>query len=802
MLLTALSASAALSAGEVCVDAKASDMEGRLRFGWCQYRQGKFAEARATFVGMLAFAPADVDARIGLAYATLQAGNAEAALGLFEAALAARPADADAQKGLKLALERTAYLNGETRRRPDASPDTPLVVNARALVDTIEIRGADGTWKPVFLKGVNLGAALPGKYPTEFPTEDATWRSWLKTIADLGANCVRTYTLLPPSFYSALAAHNAAAPKKLWLVQGVWTELPDRHDFSDPVWVASFGAEIARVIDAVHGDLVLPPRPGHAAGIYTTDVSEHLLATIVGREWEPFAVVDYDAMKPGPCEWKGAWFETSGGRAMECFVTRMLDFAAAYEARRYRALHPLTFANWPTLDPLTHPTEANRAEEDAWRKKLGIPYPEVLKEQPWDNDAIALDATLVRPTSAMTAGFFAAYHVYPNYPDFINNEPSYAPNRYESYLKQLKARHGRQPVVIAEFGMSTSRGLAHVQPEGWHHGGMDEREAMRINASMLRSIHGTGYAGGIVFAYQDEWFKGTWSVAPFQIPADRRRLWFNAESPEPSYGLIANRPKAPVRVDGDPSDWPQGKGIGILHDEGYLYLLLRGPDAASRSWRIGIDTYDPKRGERTLPDLPGVTTPTGVEFVVTLEPGGPGRMLVSAPYDREARRDAGPFASPEKPSGTWAPMMFEANRERFGRDGTRFPAIRVERGALRLGSLDPASPAFDTRTDVAVGQTSGAVELRLPWGLLNVTDPSSYRVLHQTTKHDGVFDTTATDGIRVYAYARDPEDGKVVRRLERKAPYAWPSWEQPRYVTEPKAGLEALREAMETVDAR
>jgi hypothetical protein len=175
-------------------------------------------------------------------------------------------------------------------------------------------------------------------------------------------------------------------------------------------------------------------------------------------------------------------------------------------------------------------------------------------------------------------------------------------------------------------------------------------------------------------------------------------------------------------------------------------------------------------------------------------------MLVSAPYDRETRRDSGPFASPEQPGGSWVPMMFEANRERFGRDGTRFPAIRVDRGTLRFGSLDPASPKFDTRADVAVGETSGAIEIRIPWGLLNVTDPSSRRVLHQPAKHDAPFDTTATDGFRVYAYATETPGGRPAETLRHA--YAWQPWEQPRYVRELKHGVGALREAMESVDAR
>src|SRR5262245_56886697 len=104
---------------------------------------------------------------------------------------------------------------------------------------------------------------------------------------------------------------------------------------------------------------------------------------------------------------------------MEAWVARICDFAAGYEARRHGTIRPTAFANWPTLDPLTHPTEANSAEEDAWRRKYGIPFPEHLAGDPWENDAASLDATKVVPTRRMTAGSFASYHVYPNYPDFM-----------------------------------------------------------------------------------------------------------------------------------------------------------------------------------------------------------------------------------------------------------------------------------------------------------------------------------------------------------------------------------------------
>src|SRR5512140_1954192 len=145
----------------------------------------------------------------------------------------------------------------------------------------------------------------------------------------------------------------------------------------------------------------------------------------------------------------------------------------------------------------------------------------------------------------------------------MNTDPAYdggrdfaGSSRYAGYLAALKAYHGDQPVIVAEFGMSTSRGVAHVHPQGWNHGGVSEQQQGELTARMLRDIYDNKYAGGIVFEFLDEWFKSTWSVAPFESPSDRRRMWFNAESPEESYGILATRPAgARIVLDGKSSDW-------------------------------------------------------------------------------------------------------------------------------------------------------------------------------------------------------------------------------------------------------
>jgi hypothetical protein len=165
---------------------------------------------------------------------------------------------------------------------------------------------------------------------------------------------------------------------------------------------------------------------------------------------------------------------------------------------------------------------------------------------------------------------------------------------------------------------------------------------------------------------------------------------------------------------------------------------------------------------------------TGVEFLVDLVGAGESRITVSEPYEPYAHLDGGDVASPLEPGGTFVPLLFESNRERFARDGRRFPAEVVERGVLKEG------------TDYAIGD--GAIELRIPWGLLNVSDPSSHRVLHQVGPRGEELGTVVTDGFRLYGFTPEGPFGSMT--------FTWPGWEEPRYRLEPKKGLPGLRTAM------
>src|SRR6056297_2060024 len=66
---------------------------------------------------------------------------------------------------------------------------------------------------PFFMKGINLGVAVPGTFPGELAATKEDYTRWFKQIKEAGFNCIRLYTLHYPRFFEALQTHNSANPQ-------------------------------------------------------------------------------------------------------------------------------------------------------------------------------------------------------------------------------------------------------------------------------------------------------------------------------------------------------------------------------------------------------------------------------------------------------------------------------------------------------------------------------------------------------------------------------------------------------------
>jgi len=818
--------------------------------GWGLYRDGTIAEARDAFASAQLRCPLHVGARAGLGYVALRENALGEAQGWFLGILAHdstvvdalfglgmakyREGDEDAARSLFLRVTARDPDHGEARAfldqlgRPPSRPRLVLpdriVFPSRVTGDRFEVLTERG-WEPFYIKGLNLGAALPGKHPSEFP-DSLTYAQWIAQMGAMGANAIRVYTIHPPHFYQALASYNRMhGTRPLWLIHGVWTELPPDHDFSDPEWNREFDAEARRVVDLIHGRADVARQPGHAAGFYTADISRWTLAYIIGREWEPYAVQEYDSLNAGVTAVTGRFLTVAGGTATEVWLARFCDRMIGYETDTYRSQRPIAYTSWPTLDPLDHPTETTIAEELAIRTAFGDKVRTIPKE--YDNDLVSLDPSLMQATEAFRPGVFASYHAYPYYPDFMMLGPGYA-----EYLRRLKEHHQGMPVVIAEYGVPASLGIAHLEPHGWHHGGHTEAAMATIDADLTKLIAASGMAGGILFAWIDEWFKKNWIVIDIELPLERVRMWYSRMNAEQHYGILAMEPEP--RLDGEtiaerlgawraiPSVYPDR--LRALADEAYLWLLVEpGAGESFDSVLVGLDISDPEAGAFRWPNRRGQRLPVGIEFVVAATPGeirvladpgaDPYRVLfrppVRLPFLARAflPGPAGMFQGPfdqeyniplwpdRRTDGHFDSLRVVTNRRRFGRDSVEYAATGYDRGVLPQGALPDGLWERDS--------ASGAIEIRVPWSLINVADPSARRVLARTKTDGDAFETAVVDAIRIVVSARDtagrwhqwPAEGDA-------ASFSWPTWDEPRWRARVRPVFDTMRQVFTDLDAR
>lgn len=669
---------------------------------------------------------------------------------------------------------------------PDAYAGAPVKRGGLTLPAAVQGRhlalARDGGFAKRFWPGVNLGVTVPGRHPGELAPTRRDYDRWLEGMHALGARVVRVYTIQRPAFYEALAAHNArhaAAP--LYFIQGVWVpeqELLATRDAYAPAVTEGFDAELADAVAVVHGDADLRDLPGKASGRYRSDVARWLLAWSPGVEWDPYATRATDRANAGMPPYRGRYIAaTDGATPMESWLAARLDHLAGLEAARGWS-RPLTFTNWLTTDPLEHPSE---------------PLPH--------EDMVGVDAAHLRATAAWPGGFFASYHAYPYYPDFMRLQPSYrgAKDPYAAYLRDLREHHGSQAVMITEFGVPTGMGSAHLGPLGRDQGDHPEAEAGRIDADLLAAIRREGMAGGLLFSYVDEWFKRTWNTMHLERPEERRALWQNALPNEEHFGILAAESRAPVTVDGDDGEWSrtssrqlhEGSGavreVRVTHDESWLYLLVRRDgDAAVQ---LGFDVRP--GGNRGLPGRPGVDPAADVAITLerrtaTLEQSAstdPIGMLygVARKYVRMSAADLAPG------SGAWVRPRLMLNRP-YVVPGTREhrAAELLDVGRLRWGSADPRDAEFDSR--VAAAGDDETVELRIPWALLTFADPSAHLVYE--ARPDGSVGTRRVGGLRITASAAgEPAAGTAV--------YDWDDWNHVEWRERRKAGWPLVQRAFE-----
>ena len=615
---------------------------------------------------------------------------------------------------------------------------------------------------PVFIKGINLGISVPGTQPGQLAASRDDYRRWFHLIREAGYNTMRLYTLHFPRFYEELRQFNLEHPQSpLLVMHGVWLE--ENETAADLFQQsAAFDQEIREVVAAVHGDIVIGSRLGKAHGSFTSDISPWVIGFLPGREIFPSEVALTNQSHPGETDYSGAFFQLPEGDPVEVWVTHRLDSLMIYEHEQYQTVRPTGFSSWPTLDPLTHPTEQNIVDSSEDKEQIDL-------------------ANMVSTDSS--AGFFIGYHAYPYYPDFIVEDPYYkaesdqdGPNNYLGYLKDLKAHYEGITLLIAEFGVPSSWGAGHLSPSGMHHGGLSEEEQGKYTVRMFDNLTESGFAGGIQFSLIDEWFKQTWITNPYSNP-DYRHFWHNISSPEQNFGILAYAPPPEPYVETGSFPGSSISGVKVVSDYTFFRISvhMKTDQFLNDTLWVALDTYESNLGESILPD--GRSIGVGLdtlraEFALGIPVGREQADLFVIPsydvYGIKSLVRVDTVVSTRSDAGEWNPVRWLTS---YSYDRTQY-----------IGELKVSTSEDPYQFLNAVTVFKDSLEIRIPWTLINFTAPTVGRAMHYVSHQDGgdvVIERqdTLSNGIALTLSLKD--------ELYQAIRYTWDPWDYEKISTHP-----------------
>ncbi len=607
--------------------------------------------------------------------------------------------------------------------------DAALSVPFRA--EGKQLQRWDGqAYVPLTLRGVDVSASLPGHYATSYAAEKEDYLRWFQAIGEMGANAVRVTSIMDDDFYDALYDYNSSHDTPLYLLQSIGVTDQAGNGTEDAYSEDFLGALLAdgkTVVDVIHGRRNRSADGLQGDGIYRRDISPWVVGFQVGTEWYPDTIVytDHSPIRSGA--YQGNYFQTTADATpFEAAMAQVMDTLTAYETHKYNTQRPVGFLCDPSCDFLE--------------------YAEVYARQL--QKYAQVDPELVTPLPAMKAGCFAAYRLFDfcdsftsvlseaqkeNLTSLLEDLPTEAP--YGGYLTLL-SRYHTMPVLATGYGFSSSRGaVVQDRPP------LNEQEQGEHLAKVSQALEDSGWAGGFISTWQDHWERRSWNTAFATIPT-KNDMWHDLLSDGQGYGLMAFTPGAEPScvLNGTPDEWApedrllerDGLRLSARYDAEALYLLLEGVREDTPVY-LPLD-ISPEMGSSTS-DEPKLHFPRDVDFLLCLNGRDDSRLLVQERCDPMRERflyeveGKDPFLSfPKKESGTFVPLRMAVRNPLLVDVLT--PETRAlqrlgtwEAGKLTHGNGDSAAAEYNSLADFCFG--GDCVEIRLPWLLLNIGDPSN-----------------------------------------------------------------------------
>ncbi|WMI82630.1 hypothetical protein [Anaerotignum sp. MB30-C6] len=622
-----------------------------------------------------------------------------------------------------------------------------------AKADSEKLWVDEGDGFEVFdIKGVNLGLGKPGKFATDYSITEEEYIRWFTQIQEVGANVIRTYTIAHDTFYKAFYDYNKDNPNPLYLIHGVWVDdymLNSHRDAFDKKFEGDLLKDCKDVIDIIHGRHKRAALETVGKQNYKYDISPWVYGYIVGVEWEGDIVAFTNETAEQREQYKGKYLYTENAANFEIFLASIGDRMIEYETEKYGTQRTLAFSNWPATDPFLYPED------------LAIQYRKFAR----------VDVENIKSTRDFIGGQYASYHIYPYYPEYDNFLDQTTENTYLSYLARLNQHH-TQPVVISEFGVPSSRGMASYEQNrnlGRNQGNLNEQQQGEAIVSLYNDIKNAGLAGGIVFIWQDEWFKRTWNTIPY-VDLNQIIYWSDYQTNEQSFGLLSFDPgkeESICYVDGDKGDWgtedivtsQEGHQLSVKYDERFIYFLVEkvGFDYEKNKIYLPMD-LTPKSGSTHI-GRHNIKTNKPTDFLIEINGKNESRVWVQdryhttrAIYGNQLIHKYNPYQNPpakdstnfEKINLTLHELNYykddyqiEIDDYDFANEGEYYTLLQsYETGKLLHGNANPKAVDFNSLADFCFG--NGFVEIKTPWQLLNFSNPSQMKIHDDYYEHFGV----------------------------------------------------------------
>lgn len=629
------------------------------------------------------------------------------------------------------------------------------------------------------INGINISSTKPGNFPGDFKANKEDYIRWFKYIKDLNLNCLRVQGLMNPEFYEALYEFDLNNNKPLYLLQGISLNevaLEDGEDIQGEKVSDEFKKNIKITIDAIHGNKI-PTLSSNSKKIYETNISKYVIGYTIGNELAYDDII-YSEIMNDLKDFKGKYLQDKDNASdTEKYLSYIADYLVEYESKNYKEQRIINFVS----------------VEDDIMKFLRDGY--VNKK---NKEKRFIDIENIEKTEDFKSGIFVSYNV-----SIAKDESLINKNILHKYFTELNKYHS-VPVVISEYSVPSAR-MAGDFIKNDEKGYITEKEQGNMLIEAYNAIKESGCAGGILFEWQDSWYRSSWNTKEL-FTLDKSAYWSNAQVFSQNFGLLSFEPGDEKKVsypDESINEWEENNLIGsnneltlsMKEDEKYLYFLIEFNKPIDEGDRIYIDLdVTPNSGVNRYEEKK-LTFENNVDFIIDLGKEN-SSVLVHEYYDtfkfiesrNELKADPNKINVKKDGQGFSVVKLYYKEKSYSEVTNTFKDSKSYETGKLVLGNGNPKSEEFNSVADYYINDNY--IELRIPWGLLNFKDPSTKSIIDNFYETFS-FDSKKIDYINVGATRKNTnEEGS---RLASKK-FKLDSWVKPKYHERLKESYYMLKE--------